>query len=162
MACMSKIDFLSFCHAPDEKSQTRRMQSFLSTFVSETKVRENEVVVKMFRHGLMHTGALQFVFDAELNEIFTWRIHWNRPSADFKHFSITDEDPRHQGQMLGIHDVRFPSRPSPQVLCFNCVLTELAEDLVRGGDRFLDQGDSSEAARESIIKACREVSLQVL
>ena len=56
------------------------MIDFLAKFVypMPEQLRIHSVVVQMFRHSLMHTGALRFVFDRGESVAYTWRVHLGR------------------------------------------------------------------------------------
>ena len=98
MACMGKIDVLSAYHdgRVTAYGQTQRMISFMDRYLYPGRSEEHKVAVKMFRHTLMHTGALRFIYDPATDTRYTWRVHLDDQLPPASHYTVTIEDSRYR------------------------------------------------------------------
>ncbi|OBK42078.1 hypothetical protein [Mycobacterium kubicae] len=96
MASMGQIDLMSKCEWGPTKeprgNQTPRMQGFMERYLDGQKSGEHRVAIKLFRHTLMHTGALRPLWEAN-GTAYTWRVYFtdNLP-LPYGHYTLTDED----------------------------------------------------------------------
>jgi hypothetical protein len=106
MACMARVDqysaFWKGVIQGDRTDQTQRMIDFLATFVYPlpTFACVHSVAVKMFRHSLMHTGAMRFAFDRREGVGYTWRVQFGKFPDGIDHYSITTVDPKYMDRVL--------------------------------------------------------------
>jgi len=103
MVCMGKIDVLSSYwtgKAGNGSGQTKRMVSFMDRYLYPGKTAEHRVSVQMFRHTLMHTGALRFLYDKKADTRYTWRVYFGEGLSSGEHYTITAQDARYQDQLM--------------------------------------------------------------
>jgi hypothetical protein len=114
------------------------MIDFLATFVYPLPQHRNvhSVVVKMFRHSLMHTGALRFAYD-EVEEVgYTWRVQFGVLPGNLDHYSIEVVDPKYQDQLL---TALSPSCTLKEIRAINISIPVLVDNLYGGISRYLQQ-----------------------
>lgn len=65
MTCLAQVDVLSVYEKGviSHRNQTPRMQGFLDRYLRPGRSEEHRVAIELFRHKLMHTGALRYVYD---------------------------------------------------------------------------------------------------
>jgi hypothetical protein len=132
MACMGKIDLLSAYWRGEvtHRGQTARMISFMNRYLHPGKAEENRVAVQMFRHTLMHTGALRFLYDRTNDVKYTWRVHFGFSfPAHIQHYTITTEDAKYQDMLREIPVSTASS--STTIRALNLSIIHLVGDLKR-------------------------------
>jgi hypothetical protein len=96
MACMGQIDLMSKCEwGPTREprgNQTPRMQGFMERYLDPQKTEEHRVAIQLFRHTLMHTGALRPLWESN-GTGYTWRVYFTDTlDPKYLHYTLTDED----------------------------------------------------------------------
>lgn len=147
MACMAKIDMLSsyWSGQVGSKGQTQRMRAFMEKYLYPGKAGEIQVAVQMFRHTLMHTGALRFLYDRKADARYTWRVYLDALPPHFTHFTITDEDPTYQDQLLA--PVVSTGSTTRTTKALNVSIPVFAADLRRAMSDYLE-----DLAAESVLQ----------
>jgi hypothetical protein len=104
MTCMGRIDVLSsyWSGRVGSRDQTQRMISFMDRYLYPGRVEEHRVAVQMFRHTLMHTGALRFLYDRASDTRYAWRVYFGEGLRPAWHYRITTEDEQHQEQLRAL------------------------------------------------------------
>ena len=75
MALLGLIDTLSYCdQAQAGNEQTPRMHGFLDEYAYPGRADAHRILVQMFRHTLMHTGRMRYLFDASTSVAYTWNV----------------------------------------------------------------------------------------
>lgn len=127
MTCLAQIDVLSVYEKGviKRKEQTPRMQSFLDRHLRSGRSEEHRVAIELFRHKLMHTGALRYVYDTTTNTAYTWRVYFtDAVSIKARHFTLSLEDMAHQQDLLSY----APALPST-IKALNIHIPSLAADI---------------------------------
>jgi hypothetical protein len=165
MACMGRVDQYSALWQGtilgDRSDQTQRMIDFLATFVYPLSSHErvHSVVVKMFRHSLMHTGVLRFAFDRGEGVGYTWRVHFGKLPDGLDHYSITTVDPHYQDQLL-----RAPLPEGcalKEIRSINISIPLLVTGLYQGISRYMHQLRVSEDLQRKYLATEAEMTLQL-
>jgi hypothetical protein len=165
MACMGRVDQYSALwkgtiHG-DRTDQTQRMIDFLAKFVypSPEFQRVHSVVVKMFRHSLMHTGAMRFAFDRRESAGYTWRVHFGILPAGLDHYSITTVDPKYQDRFLQL------SLPKDcqlkEIRAINISIPLLVTGLYQGVSRYMHLLRESDDLQRKYMAIEADMTLQV-
>lgn len=130
MACMGQIDVMSLCmFGPDKKKgdQTKRMQRFMEEYIDPTKVEQHRVAIQLFRHTLMHTGALNYQYDETRKIAYTWQVYFGDSAASKrKHYTLKVEEPAHQAHLLEAGQ----GRPVETIKALNFRLIVFAETVL--------------------------------
>ena len=119
------------------ENQTKRMVGFLDRYMYPNLPEENEVVVKMFRHILMHTGELRFLAWPSRRTVYTWSNYFGNEWGMTTHYKIDDVDPRYQDQLLSLASWVWPNMSSPRTRCIRVNLKDLARDIERATNAYL-------------------------
>jgi hypothetical protein len=82
--------------------QTQRMTSFMDRYLHPGQIEEHRVAVQMFRHTLMHTGALRYLYNRTTDTRYTWRVYFGEGLRPEWHYRITTEDERYQEQLRAL------------------------------------------------------------
>jgi hypothetical protein len=134
---MGKIDVLSsyWSGQVGSSGQTRRMASFMDRYLYPGRTDEHQVAVQMFRHTLMHTGALRFLYDRTTDTRYTWRVFFGEGLRPEWHYRITTEDERYQHQLRAL----AVSTGSTSSTCksLNVSIPRFVEDLDRATKGYL-------------------------
>jgi hypothetical protein len=162
MACMAQLDLMSKCeHGMVEPrvGQTPRMQSFMQRYLDAQKVDEHRVAIKLLRHTLMHTGALQYAYEESTQTAYTWQIHFGDSfPVRVGHYSLSDETPNYQ------HDViNAVAGTVATVKALNVRLTDFAADIERVARDYttaLSSDPSLQAKCEAVYPTIRVQSLR--
>ena len=161
MACMGKIDLLSAYWQGEvtSRGQTVRMRSFMDRYLHPGRTEENRVAVQMFRHTLMHTGALRFLYDKTNDVKYTWRVHFGFTfPPNVRHYSITTEDARYQ-EMLKAVPVSTASSSS-KIRALNLGIIHLVSDLKRGLTAYLADLETDLVLQTNYQKASPKILIQ--
>jgi hypothetical protein len=136
------------------------MIDFLATFVypSPEFQRVHSVVVKMFRHSLMHTGAMRFAFDRHESVGYTWRVQFGILPDGLDHYSITTLDPKYQGRLLS-------SLPKDcqlkEIRAINISIPLLVTGLYQGVSRYMHLLRESDDLQRKYMATEADMALQV-
>ena len=79
------------------------MLAFMAAYLGSDKEEEHRIAVQLFRHTIMHTGALRYLYDKTHNIKYTWRVYfgdfdWYKVQA--AHYTITDESDNYPGEIF--------------------------------------------------------------
>lgn len=142
MTCTAKIDALSsyWSGLVGSKGQTHRMTSFMNRYLHPGRVEEHRVAVQMFRHTLMHTGSLRFLYDRTTDTKYTWRLHFGDGLRSEWHYRITAEDEQYQDQLCAL-PVSTGST-SAAIKALNVSIPRLVDDLDRAVQSYLAEFDA--------------------
>lgn len=161
MACMAQIDLLSkyeYGLGEPQGGQTARMRRFMERYIDPNKTAEHRVAVQLFRHTLMHTGELRYLYDQADETAYTWRVHFSdRFPAKTSHYTLTPEDHQYQADLLSA--VQGTVRT---ILAFNLNINELAADVQRATESFTARMRSDPALQNACEAAFPEVHVQPL
>ena len=143
MACMGKIDVLSAYWSGQVGShrQTPRMIAFMNRYLYPGRTVEHQVAVQLFRHTLMHTGSLRFLYDRTNDTRYTWRVYLGKGLRPDWHYSITTEDPQSQDQLYA----PCVSTGSRHSVCkaLNVSIPRFAEDLSHATQLYLSDFENN-------------------
>lgn len=144
MACMAKIDLWSSLWAGRTgkgngslpsgvpfRSQTRRMVAFMTTYLGPDK-ETHRIAVELFRHTLLHTGAMRFLYDEARDTKYTWRVFFGEfelYAVPHRHYTISDETSNCPGELATITSAAASER-SP-VHAINVSIPSFVADLRR-------------------------------
>jgi hypothetical protein len=160
MAGMGKIDVLSSYYSGQvgSRGQTRRMIDFMERFLYAGRLDEHQVAVQMFRHTLMHTGSLRFIYDRANDTRYTWRVFFGEGLRPEWHYRITTEDEQYQDQL------RSPavSTGSTSSACkaLNVSIARLIEDLALATTRYLSEFESNVTLQRNYDVAHPQIVMQ--
>jgi len=165
MASMGRVDqysaFWKGAIQGDRTDQTQRMIDFLATFVYPLPEfeRVHSVAVKMFRHSLMHTGALRFAFDRHEGVGYTWRIQFGVLPHGLEHYSITTVDLKYRDRLL-----RSPLPKNcelKEIRAINISIPLLVTGLYQGVSRYMHLLRENEALQTNYRATEANMTLQV-
>jgi hypothetical protein len=165
MACMGRVDQYSALWKGtlqgDGTNQTQRMIDFLAEFVYPLpdQVRIHSLVVKMFRHSLMHTGALRVAFDRSDGVAYTWRVQFGKLPDGIDHYTITTVDPKFQDQV-----VRMPLPQGwvlKEIRAINISIPMLVTGVYGGVSRYMYQLKDNKELQRNFMATEAEMLLQV-
>jgi hypothetical protein len=162
MACMGRLDQYSlFWRGPDAGSQTQRMIDFLAHFVFPIGELDHvhSVVVQMFRHSLMHTGALRFAYDRREQVGYTWRVHFGVLPPNIEHYSITPVDPQYQDRLLAT--LPADARDVRDLRAINLSIPSLVDNLYGGVGRYMHELRESAELQRLYLQAEAYMNMQV-
>lgn len=137
--CMGKIDLLSSFwtgKVGQGSDQTKRMIAFMERHLHPGKTAEHRVAVQMFRHTLMHTGALRFLYNKNTDIRYTWRVFFGEGLSPGEHYTTTTHDPQYQDQLMAL-GVSTGST-TPRVDSLNVSIELFAADVKRAITAYLD------------------------
>jgi hypothetical protein len=137
MACMGRIDVLSayWTGGVGSAGQTARMRKFLDRYLAPGKAEENRVAVQMFRHSLMHTGGLRYLYDRRHDIKYTWRVYFTSLPDGIGHYTVTTEDRANAGE-LATFAVSTGSKTSV-IRALNVGIVPLVQDIKRAQQAYL-------------------------
>jgi hypothetical protein len=160
MVCLSKIDFLSSLYTGQvgSRGQTLRMKQFIDKYLYPGRREEQDVAVQLFRHTLIHTGKLRFLYSKKYRAKYTWRVDWFDLPSVRPHFTILLEDEVYQDQLASISIPGFPAKPAYKSL--NVSLSQLTIDLKGSVDVYLTELANSSQLQANYIRAMREIEIQ--
>lgn len=159
MVCMSKIDLISlYWEGHNGMHQTERMISFMDKYLHPGKSEENRVAVQMFRHTLMHTGELRFLYNEETKSAFTWRVHFGDKLPSDLHYSITVENKQYQNSLLSAVGEKVIGKTICKSL--NLSILKFVSDLKICTARYLDDFEIDPILRTNYVKAHQHVIVQ--
>jgi hypothetical protein len=160
MTCMGRIDVLSSYWSGQVGShgQTRRMIDFMDRYLYPGRADEHQVSVQLFRHTLMHTGALRFIYDRTNDTRYTWRVFFGEGLRPEWHYRITTEDEQYQDQL------RSPiiSTGSTTSACkaLNVSIPRLIADLSRSNLRYLSEFEADPVLQANYDAAYPRIIIQ--
>ncbi|AQT79195.1 hypothetical protein B1R94_07820 [Mycolicibacterium litorale] len=133
MACMSQIDLLSKCaygEGEPKGGQTVRMRDFMMRYIDDQKSAEHRVAIKLFRHTLMHTGALRPIWEDD-GTAYTWRVYFTDTMPQHcGHYTLTDEAMAFQHDF--VHKILDLGTAIPtRIKSLNLLLPDFSRDILR-------------------------------
>lgn len=93
MECFSYIDLLSAYWKGNENDQTKRMLSFMNTYIRSAS-EENSVAIQVWRHKLMHTSRPRSLMNENTNKVYYWLLHWYEHLPEEQHFTFCETNDR--------------------------------------------------------------------
>ena len=123
----------------------------MHTYFDPDKSEEHRLAVHLFRHKLMHTGSLRYLYDREHNIKYTWRIffgefEWYQVKAI--HYTITDEDDNNPGELATL----IPSSgiTNSSIRALNVSIPRFVENLRFTLFRYLDEAERDTNMRQNM------------
>jgi hypothetical protein len=137
------------------------MIDFLAEFVYPLpeQVRIHSVVVQMFRHSLMHTGALHLAFDRGESVAYTWRVYFGRLPDGIDHYTITVVDPNYQDQIRRLQ--LPPNCVLNEIKAINISIPLLVTGIYQGVSRYMQRLKESEELQRNYSATETEMLLRV-
>jgi hypothetical protein len=160
MVCMGRIDLLSAYWKGDTGKQTARMRDFMNSYLDPAKSDEHRIMIQMFRHTLMHTGGLRFLYDKNNHARYTWRLHFMEFPAPYRHYTITREDPRHQDQLLA--PVVSTGSTVQDTRAMNVEIVHFALDVREASRKYCDDLKVNTALQANYEKVSPKITIQEL
>lgn len=136
MNCLALVDLLSQYHTGSTKGQTDRMVAFLVDYFGYEE-RASRVVVKLWRHTLMHTGKPRELLGTSGTR-YHYLLQWG-----------SEHLPRDQ-------HMRFQTSAEPRIL--NIGVLFLAEDLQAAATKYFDEVDASPDLQRQLLDAERKLA----
>jgi hypothetical protein len=133
------------------------MVAFLDRYTYPGQTEENELVVKMFRHTLMHTGELRFVAWPTKGYVYTWTVMFGEEWGTSAHYRIDDVDPQGQDQLLSLAAWIRPALVAPKTRCLHIILKFLARDVERAASEFLKDVHHSPRLQVQIVDVYKKL-----
>lgn len=160
MVCLSKIDLLSAIWSGQvgSRGQTQRMMLFMEKYLYPGKSEEQGVAVQMFRHTLMHTGSLRFLYSRPRDAKYTWRVYWSSLPSHYTHFTITQEDAQYQDILGAINVTGLSTNPSFRAL--NISILQFAKDLRNAASSYVTDLLTDLALQSRYEKAMGSIEIQ--
>jgi hypothetical protein len=160
MTCMGRIDVLSsyWSGRVGSRGQTQRMILFMDRYLHPGRIEEHRVAVQMFRHTLMHTGALQFLYNRTTDTRYTRRVYFGEGLRPEWHYRITTEDEQYQEQLRAL-PVSTGSANSV-IKALNVSITRFIGDLSHALQVFLTEFEADASLQANYDNAHPQIVIQ--
>lgn len=136
MNCLALVDLLSQYRTGSTKGQTKRMVAFLVDCFGYEET-ASRVVVKLWRHTLMHTGNPRGLLGTSGTRYY-WLLQWG-----------PEHLPRDQ-------HMKFQGSAQPRIL--NMGVLFLAQDLQAASTKYFDEVDASPYLQRRLLDVERELA----
>jgi hypothetical protein len=157
---MGRVDQYSAFWKGTSKNQTQRMIDFLANFVYPLPQfeRVHSVAVQMFRHSLMHTGAVRPLFDRRERIAYTWRVQFGKLPDGVDHYMLTKIDQAHHKDLLlpPIPD----GRELKEIWAINISIPLLVTGLYQGVSRYMIKLRNSANLQENYVRTVPGLAFQ--
>jgi len=160
MACMGKIDVLSSFWSGQlgSRGQTCRMILFMDRYLHPGRHEEHQVAVQMFRHTLMHTGSLRFLYNRTTKTRYTWRVYFGEGLRPEWHYRITTEDERYQDQLRALAVSTGSTSSTIKVL--NASVPRFVGDLNHAAQAYLSEFETDSRLQANYDKVLPRILIQ--